>query len=280
MHQEHVIAIFCNVDDFCKIFEPMWNQSMLEDKSIKRHRSTTLILSEIMTIVLLFPLSGYQDFKTFYKQLILYHLKGFFPKISYSRYMRLLPRITLPLFCYLHSLRGEKTKTSFIDSMQIAVCHNRRIQTHKVFRGLAQRGKTSMGWVYGFKLHFLSNEQGQMLELILTAGNVDDRSVVDKVTQSLQGSLYADRGRGLQLVTKIRKNMENKPMFIKDKLLLKKRGFIESIFSNLKRKFQLVHTRHRSVKNFVVHLLSSLIAYALSPKKPQAKIQAMKFITP
>jgi len=65
----------------------------------------------------------------------------------------------------LHGLSGEQTGVYFVDSIKLAVCHNRRIHRHKVFDGLAARGQTSMGWFYGLKLHFVINHKGQIMAL-------------------------------------------------------------------------------------------------------------------
>jgi hemin uptake protein HemP len=94
----------------------------------------------------------------------------------------------------LHSLSGEPTGVYFADSTKLAVCPNRRIHRHKVFEGLAARGKTSMGWFYGLKLHFVINHKGQIVALKITRGNRADSTVLDEMTKHLAGKLYADKG--------------------------------------------------------------------------------------
>jgi hypothetical protein len=165
------------------------------------------------------------------------------------------------------------------------VCHNRRIAAHKVFAGWARRGKTSMGWFYGFKLHLIVNDVGELLAFCLTPGHVDDRQPVPALTKSLVGQLFGDRGyisqalhdllfpQGLELLTKIRKNMKNRLMRWWDKLLLRKRALIETINDQLKNISQIEHTRHRSVTGFMVNLVAGLIAYSYQPKKPSLGIR-------
>src|SRR3954447_24370155 len=154
---------------------------------------------------------------------------------SYNRFVELIPRALLPLGGYLQTRQGQPTGIQFIGSLPIRVCHNRRRHSHKVFAGLAQRGKSSMGWFYGFKLHLVINEQGEVLGLTLTPEQVDDRRPVAKLVRQLWGKLFGDRGylgqelfeqlweQGLQLLTKLKRNVKNKLMPVLDKLLLRKR---------------------------------------------------------
>jgi hypothetical protein len=74
--------------------------------------------------------------------------------------------------------RGQQTGLAFVDSTPIAVCHNKRIGHHKTFAGLARRGKSTTGWCYGFKLHLVINDQGEVLAFCLIPGKVDDREPV------------------------------------------------------------------------------------------------------
>jgi hypothetical protein len=151
---------------------------------------------------------------------------------------------------------------------------------HKVFAGLASRGKTSMGWFFGFPLHLIVNDEGELLALRLPPGNVDDRQPVERLAAGLGGQLCGDRGyisqalhdvllrQGLVLLTKIRRNMKNRMMRLWDKLLLRKRTLIETINDQLKNISQIEHTRHRSVTEFMVNLVAGLVASSDRPKKP------------
>jgi hypothetical protein len=196
-----------------------------------------------------------------------------------------MPLVLVPLCLYLHTRFGPVTGIAFIDSTPLPVCHNRRIDRHKVFAGLAARGKSSMGWFFSFKLHLVVNDQGDLLAFYLTPGNVDDRKPVPRLTERLFGKLFGDKGyisqplaeqlleNDVQLITGIRKNMQNKPMPLRDKILLRKRALIETINDQLKNISQISHTRHRSMDNFLVNLVAGLIAYTHQPKKPSLNLR-------
>jgi len=192
-----------------------------------------------------------------------------------------------PLTLYLMKHRfGKCSGISFLDSTPIEVCNTRRIHSHRVFDGLAERGKSSTGWFFGFKLHIAVNDKGEIIAFCLTAGNVDDRdwNVISKLTREMFGKVFADRGylsaplfeklysKGIQLITKLRKNMANKLMDVTDKLLLRKRAVIECIIDFLKNICQIEHSRHRSVANCVVNIISAIVAYSFLPSKPSLYI--------
>lgn len=280
-----LLELFCAVDDFWQAFRPHWHAQLLAQGAVKRVRTTSLSESEIMTLVILFHQSHYRDFKAFYTRYVQRHLRQEFPGlVSYNRFVELMPRVLIPLMMYLYLCLGDCTGISFIDSTPIAVCHNRRIARHKVFKGLAERGKTSMGWFYGFKLHLVVNDRGEILALYLTPGNVDDRQPVPLLSQNLFGKLFGDRGyisqalfeqlfeAGVLLITSLRKNMQNRLLPLHDKLLLRKRAIIETINDQLKNISQIEHTRHRSVDTFLVNLVAGLIAYCHRPKKPSLRL--------
>ena len=234
-----------------------------------------------MTIVIHFHQSGYRDFKDYYTKYVQAHLRSEFPRlVSYSRFVTLMQRVVLLLWAYAQARCGTCTGISFVDSTALRVCTNRRIHRHKVFAGLAARGQCSLGWFYGFKLHLVINEYGEVLAFTLTPGNVDDRKPVPKLAKALFGKLFGDKGylshplfktlwkQGLQLITGIKANMKNRLMLMNDKLLLRKRFIIETINDQLKNQSQIEHSRHRSPVNFVVNVLAGLIAYLWQPKKP------------
>ena len=234
-----------------------------------------------MTIMIYFHQMRYRDFKTYYTQFVQGYLRAEFPRlVSYTRFVELMPSVLVPLCAYLRSIYGECTGISFVDSTPIRVCHNRRIHQHKVFAELAARGKNSVDWFYGFKLHLVVNDRGELLACRLTAGNVDDRRPVPKLTQRLWGKLFGDKGylsqpltqqlrqRGIVLITKLKSNMKNRLILLSDKLLLRKRSILETITDQLKNISQIEHTRHRSLANFMANLVCGLIAYCHQPKKP------------
>jgi DDE family transposase len=275
-----ITALYCCLDDFCKVFED-WEAHRLIPSGQTRKRSGKLSRSEMLFIVVLFHLSPYKNFKTFYLYGIgVQHRACFRDLPHYDRVVSLMPRLFVPLMVLLHSLSGEETGLYFGDSSKLAVCHNRRIDRHRVFDGLAARGKTSMGWFFGLKLHFVINHKGQIMALKITSGNVADSSVLDEITRHLTGKLYADKGyishemfhtlwqRGLHLITGIRRNMRNHLMLLGDKIMLRKRFVIETVLDILKSEMGLEHSRHRSPVNAMVHVLSCLVAYAHRPGKP------------
>jgi len=280
-----LVETFCDVDDFCLHFEPKWERFQLKNGLRQRRRKSRLSLSEVMTITIHFHQSGYRTFKAYYQNHVQKYLEKEFPDlVSYSRFVRLMAQAFVPLTLYLMMHRGQCTGISFVDSTPIMVCHNRRIKRNKVFAGLAAQGKTTMGWFYGFKLHLVVNEHGEILSFQLTPGNVDDRKPVPALFEGLFGKVFADRGyiskdlfaelfeEHIQLITGLRKNMKNRLMPLADKLLLRKRSIIETINDQLKNISQIEHSRHRSFTNFLVNLVSGLIAYCFQPKKPSLHI--------
>ena len=149
-----------------------------------------------------------------------------------------------------------------------------------------------MGWFYGFKLHLVINEQGEILDVELTPGNTDDRRPLPKFAEGLHGNLYADRGyiskdlreqlraQGINLVYKVRKNMKPLDLSVCDEVLLRKRMLIESVIRELKTQTQLEHSRKpRSFENFQVNVFSALIAYQLLENKPSLNIHELQQIS-
>jgi len=279
-----LVALFYLVDEFCKEFEPKWKAHVLASGEAQRAKPSSLSLSEILTILIYFHQSNHKTFKGYYTDYVGVHLSRDFPTlVSYGRFVELVSSASIPLHALLLHLLGVPTLANFIDSTKVVVCDNHRIQRNKVFKGIAARGKSSMGWFYGFKLHLIVNEQGELTSFMLTPGNVADNNprLGATLCQKLHGKLYADRGyiskdlfetlwsQGTQLVTGIKKNMKNRLLPLWDKLMLRKRNLIETINDQLKNSNQIEHTRHRSPKNFLANLLAGLIAYQLQPKKPR-----------
>ncbi len=287
-----ITEIFCSIDDFCKEFVPLFEKKLI-GASKKRKRACKLSLSEVMTIQVLFHLSRVRDFKTFYIGYLQEHLRDYFPNtVSYNRMVELCTESMLPLLAYLKIQgTGRCSGISFIDSTPLRVCHNRRIHSHKVFNGLAQRGQCSIGWFFGFKLHIVTNDSGEIIDLLITPGNKDDRTPLKmkNFIKKLWGKLYGDKGyigkelfetlfaNGIHLVTKLKKNMKTKlltPMY--DVIMLRKRAIVETIIDQLKNIFQIEHSRYRSPINFFTNVFSGLIAYNFTEKKPSLNIGFVK----
>ena len=283
--EQQITELFCQIDDFCKAYESYAQSRYLPtDTNEEVLPKCSMSLSELMTITIWFHSSGYRTFKWYYLHYVRTVLKPYFPRqLSYNRFVELMSSLVAPMTLYLiHCALGKCSGISFVDSTTLVVCHNRRIHSHKVFAGLAKRGKSSTGWFFGFKLHLVINDRGEILSFALTPGNAPDcdRKVMAHLTHDLVGRLFGDKGylskalfeelfnRGITLITKLKKNMKNKLMRVDDKLLLRKRAVIESVNDFLKNICQIEHSRHRSPKNFLVNLLSGLIAYSIIPKKP------------
>lgn len=282
-------AIFTDVDDFCLLFIPQWENHLIEAGLKQRRRASKLTTSEVMTIVIAFHQSGYRDFKTFYINHVLKYWKNYFPSlVSYTRMLKLLQSTLVPLSSYLTQRKSKPTGIAFIDSTKLQVCHNLRIPRHQVFDGIAERGHGSMGWFYGFKLHLIINDEGGILAVKVTAGNVDDRSPVTDMCKDLWGNLYGDKGyiskklqeelsqNDIHFVTGKKRNMKPKVMNMWDNIMLRKRFIIETVFDQLKNISQIEHTRHRSCVSFMVNLLAGLIAYSFKEKKPSIKVTRLE----
>lgn len=276
--------LYCAIDDFWKSFKQEWDKHLIDSGKSKRGPEPELTVPEMMTIVILFHQSDYRTFKHFYYYVCNYLRKDFPKLISYNRFVYLMKNIFVPLFAYLLHIRGKVTGIAFIDSTSIAVCHNKRIQRNKVFKGLAKRGKTTSGWFYGFKLHLIINDRGEILAFQMTPGNVSDVSMIEILSKDIYGKLFGDKGyisseigknllkRGLELFTSIRSNMKQKLMSLRDKILLRKRSLIETINDQLKNISQIEHTRHRGIGNFLVNMLGGIAAYCHQSKKPSLKL--------
>jgi len=279
-----ITEIFCHIDDFCSAFVPkLHSQQLAAGKS--RLKPNSLTDSEIMTIQVLFHFSGIRTFKKYYLDYVSTQLGEWFPGLpSYSRMVELCSSTILHLGVYLKEFAtGPCSGISFIDSTPLRVCHNRRIHSHKVFDGLAQRGQCSIGWFFGFKLHLVTNDTGQIVDFMVTPGNTDDRQPLKSsgFTSKLYGKLVGDKGyigkelfdalfdQGIHLLTKLKKNMKTKLVTpLSDAILLRKRAICETIIDQLKNIFQIEHSRHRSPANFFTNLFSALIAYNFADKKP------------
>lgn len=276
-------TIFYRVDEFCKLFEKEFEIRLLSDGNGLRKKSSMLHLSEVMTIAIYYHQSGYKTFKDYYTRCN--DLRTAFSRIpSYNRFIELQQKAFIPLglFAKLRS-HGNCDGHSFIDSFPLRVSHEKRISSHKTFRGLAARGKTSTGWFYGFKVHLIINGKGEVLSFTITPGNVVDNNstVIEQITKNMYGKIYGDKGyllnqdlfgklyaKGIHLVTKIRNNMKNKLMNIADKLMLKKRGLIESVGAVLKEDLNVEHSRYRSPITLFINVFSVLIAYSFRENKP------------
>lgn len=280
----NLVKLYCSIDDFWKIFKKDWDEHLIANNRPKRGPEAEMSIPEMLTIVVLFHQSNYRTFKHFYLYITNHFQREFPTMISYCRFVYLMKNLFIPLFAYLLHQRGNVTGIAFIDSTSLKVCHNKRISRNKVFKSLAKRGKTTTGWFYGFKLHLIINEKGEILALQITPGNISDVSVVESLSKGIFGKMFGDKGyissklgesllkKGLELFTSIRDNMKPKLIALKDKVLLRKRSVIETVNDQLKNISQIEHSRHRSVGNFLINVLAGLSAYSLQDKKPSIRI--------
>ena len=280
-----MLRLFYDCDEFCREFLPRVQTFQIAEGEKHRIRHPTLSVSEVMTILILFHTSGVRNLKTFYLPHICVHLTSAFPqRVSYSRFVELEAEALLPLAAFLTTRFGRCTGLSFIDSTSLKVCHNLRIKSHKVFKDIAQRGVSSTGWFYGFKVPLVISDCGDLLAVRFTPGNVDDRKPVPQLTRRLFGKLIGDRGyisqalfaqlwgQGIQLLTKLKKKMHPRVLPLQDKILLRKRTLIETVNDQLKNICQLEHTRHRSPINCFLNIIAGLVAYCHQPKKPSLNL--------
>lgn len=289
--QANLMEIFYIIDEFCKSFDQTIKKHSLSADTNKktRNKKSKLSPSEVITILVLFHTGGYRNLKHFYLFYVSKHMTKEFPtQVSYNRFVELQKKAMLPMAMFLKTCcMAECTGISFIDSTKIAVCKNKRIKRNKVFQGIATVGKSTMGWFYGFKLHLIINDKGELLNFVITQGDVDDRAPLknENFTQKVFGKLFADKGyigqtlfemlfiNGIQLVTRLKKNMKGALMSYADAILLRKRSVIETVNDELKNICQVEHSRHRSLENFITNMISGLIAYSFFPKKPSIKVE-------
>lgn len=283
-----ITEIFCDMDDFCKDFLKTQSPFLLPNPERIRDKLSQMSISEIMTIIVLFQMSHYRTFKHFYQQCILQDLRPLFPNaLSYTRFVECQSHALTMLTAYLLSKSGQHTGLYYLDSTTLKVCHNKRIYRNKVFKGIAARSKSTMGWFYGFKLHLVINHKGEVINFCLTKGNVDDRQVVKQLMKQLQGLGVGDKGylgeklandlenQGLKFITKVRKNMKKKMLSAFETFFLNQRGIIETIIDQLKNLYHLEHTRHRSPVNFLANTVAALIAYTWRENKPSIKLNKL-----
>lgn len=281
--------IFCEVDDFVKCYDS-YEERQYIGQSKKRLPGpiASLSMSEKMTILIFYHQSGYRCFQYYYEQLVMIHLRSFFPKmVSYQRFVSMIGQCSQLLFLYAHykcSL-SRQTGIYFADSKKLPVCDNIRIPSNKVFSGVAGRGKSSTGWFYGLKLHLIINNLGEINNFVITPANFsdNDKKVLDVLLDGAKGKCFADKGyltkffehfykQGIQLIAKIRKNMKNAIMKFTDKCWSRKRAVIESVNDLLMSVFDVDHTRHRNPWNAITHIIAGVAAYSFYPEKPSVFI--------
>jgi len=283
-----LIAIFCEIDDFCKELNTLTKHHMLTGPGVgKRGPKSKLSIAEIMTILIFFHQTRYRDFKTFYLQFLCVYWREYFPDLPcYAQFIKLMPRTIFPMTLFTQIQSGKRTGIYYIDSTCLPVCHIKRSKRHKTFDQIAQYGRTSVGWFFGLKLHIVINDQGELIAFKITQGNRSDSKESHSLLKALDGLAFGDKGyisqklfdelfqKGLKIITRKRKNMKKVQRSDYEQQLLNQRGIIETVIGHLKHHYQIWHTRHRSVTNAMAHLISALAAYVIEP----LKISAIKSI--
>jgi hypothetical protein len=285
--------IFCHIDDFCNSFEEKKQKFILANLNRKRRRPCRICLSEIMTVLVLFHMSDYRSFKYFYLNCVQKDLLSYFPNmVSYQRFVQLMEYALMPLTIFLNGLKGRETGIYYVDSTSIEVCHIKREKRHKVFKGLASKGKNSMGWFFGFKLHLIINNHGEIMACNLTKANTDDRKPVANLASKITGWLFGDKGylgqefleklkeQSIEIFTRVKKNMKKKAIGVSQEFYLNKRGLVETVIGQLKHCCQIEHTRHRKPENAFVNIISGLVAYAFRERKPSLNINILPIQKP
>lgn len=278
-----ITLIYCKLDDFWVRFQPQWEKMMIRGGNI-RNGQCRLSMSEIMCILVLYHFSNYKNFKSFYiEKLLVDHQNDFPDLVSYNRFIEIMERSLIPLTAFFDYARGQSSGINFVDSMDLPVCHIKREKQHKVFSGMARKGKTSVGWFYGLKLHIIINEKGEIIDFAITPGNVHDVNKLKYLSKRVWGKIFGDKGyiskkimkelekEGKLLITRVRKNMKPFPITPEDKELLKKRSLVETVFGLLQNACDIDHTRHRKPMNAIVHIMGGLIAYFFRERKPSLR---------
>jgi hypothetical protein len=280
-------TIFYYTDNFCKLFEKDLNEhfgsNLLTAGRGIRNKQICLSASEIMTILIRYHSSGFKNFKAYY--MWSHELKSAFNLPSYTRFLWLQHKVALHFELFIKLIMGHAVRDGiqYIDSFPLRTSHIKRSSSHKVFRKTAKKGKTSMGWFYGFKLHVVINGYGELLDFMITPGNIADNNhaLMREITKTLYGKIFGDKGyllktsffkelylKGKHVVTKRRKNMANQLMDMDDKKYLKKRGVVESVGAVLKGDLNVEHSRYRNSMTLFINVFAALIAYAFREKKP------------
>jgi hypothetical protein len=290
---DRLTELYMICDDFCKHYEN-WQKKCKQitdkNKPKTRCRKGLLTLSEIVCILVLYQSSNMKNFKSFYLTLG-FEIKSAFPNLcSYQRFIALREK-AIPVLILLHyAVLSSCDGISYVDSTTIKACHIKREKRHKTFKLWAKKSKGTMGWFYGFKLHIIVNSKGELLNAFFSAGNVDDRDGLREMCKNIFGDIVGDRGyigkdlktelseKGMNLITRAKKNMKKQSLSLKEDALLKSRNIIETVIGKLKIECTIEHTRHRSLNGLMINILCALISYSLMSKKPKTEIKYAKNI--
>ncbi|MEQ1144813.1 IS982 family transposase [Acinetobacter soli] len=279
--------LFCVINDFFLKFESIYWNFLKQNFRCSRVRPAQLSISEITFIAIWFKCSRFNTFKAFFTWLKegKNHLFKYLP--YYQSMIHLIKRHELALHAlHVALMKGQDTQYLWIDSTTLLVCKNQRIQRHKSLVQIASRGRSSMGWFYGCKLHIAMDQFGEIACSALSNGHVADIKMVEQLVAGLNGKLYGDRGyisqelkirlkdRGIDLITYHRRNMQAIQLCASDEYHLKQCNKIETLFSLLKGQYNLVTSKARSLHGFLSGIYASLYVYQLTHgNKPTIQIK-------
>lgn len=268
--------LFCVIDDFFLKFEATYWKFLKECHHCLRIRTAQLSISEIIFIAIWYKCSHFNNFKTFFSSLKQDKSHLFKSLPCYQRMIHLVNTHQLALHAlHFAVMKDHQSSYLWIDSTTLPVCKNQRIQRHKSISSIATRGKSSMGWFFGCKLHLLMNQSGEIANSVLSNGHTADIKMVKQLVEGLKAKLYADRSyishelkarlkeQDIDLITYHRKNMQAVQLSKEDEYYLKQRNKIETLFSLLKGKYNLVTSNARSVEGYLAGIYASLCAYQL-----------------
>ncbi len=266
---QNITEIYCFVDDTCQNIPDLFlPQTTSLGQRLKPGPKSRLTSAEILTILILFHASDYVHFKAFYIRHVRSQLRFAFPDlVSYSRFIERMRSLLPEAYWVVLNLTQQSKDTGLhlIDSCALPACHNKRMGRHKVMRGVASWGKTSMGWFFGMKLHISLNHQGELERFVITPGHVHDVSKAGELLSGLQGLAAGDRGyiskelaayleeEGLKLVTTLRKNMKKVARNAFETEFLRRRSVVETVIDQLENEFKIKHTSSQPFQLLASH---------------------------
>ena len=276
---ETLYHIFDQIDNLLKTMSASLKRKLLSDLRPKGGRPSGLSLQAILAFGIFRFATGVKDVKHYHRKLLSSYSKELGRIPNYGNFNALMNQATpyviflLQWICYCHQSAGGGLY--FMDSTPMKVCENKRIFDHKVCEDMAQRGKSSMGWFFGFKLHVVCDSLGRLVSLLITPGNTDDRKFALKLLKGLRGLCVADAGyvskklmqelyqQGLLLLTDVRNSMK-RLMSETQHGLLKLRQRIEGVFSCLKHRLKAEASIARSPLGYLSRCLYACLTFALS----------------
>jgi hypothetical protein len=283
MDEITLLRLYCIADDFIKtIMKYPIGQEIRRDWEGRRGPQRRLSLAEVITLNIMRYYLRVVDLKTFHR-LAKTSYRAYFPMLpNYENFLKASNKSVMGITLFLRYLLFVNRKAVsgdyfFMDSTAISVCNNYNIASHRVTKGYSARGMSSKGWFYGFKLHGVCDDDGNIVNLKFSPGNVYDNQEVEDLTNGLSGLFVGDAGYILKkevfealyekhrhILHGVRKNMK-RLMTGRQGELFKKRNIIETVWGVLKERFQLVNHLARGMTGLFRHYLYSLVSFLLRP---------------